>query len=117
MRALVGGVPPRLCAGTEPGRIHLGLLEAACSAQCLPEGLLEPGRDSKANTEENAATAPAHYCLLAAGQIVFLMSLYYAKTNSIPPRPSPLGSLRRIAQPRRCEHPGLGPETTRRLPE
>src|SRR6516162_9146222 len=82
MRAFVGGVPPRLCAGTEPGRIHLGLLEAACSAQCLPEGPLEPGRDSKANTEENAATAPTHYCLLAAGRIVFLMSLYYAKLNN-----------------------------------
>lgn len=27
-------------AGTEPGRVHLGLLEAARSAQCLPERLL-----------------------------------------------------------------------------
>jgi hypothetical protein len=53
-------------------------------AQCLPEGLLEPGRDSKANTEENEATAPTHYCLLAAGRIVFLMSLYYAKLNKMP---------------------------------
>lgn len=35
----------------------------------------------KANTEENAATAPAYYCLLAAGRIVFLTSLYYAKVN------------------------------------
>ena len=36
----------------------------------------------KANTEENAATAPAYYCLLAAGRIVFLTSLYYAKVNN-----------------------------------
>jgi hypothetical protein len=35
-----------------------------------------------ANTEENAATAPAYYCLLAAGRIVFLTSLYYAKVNN-----------------------------------
>jgi hypothetical protein len=36
-------------------------LEAACSAQCVPEALLEPGRDGKANNEENAARAPAHH--------------------------------------------------------
>ena len=29
-----------LRAGTEPRRVHLGLLEAARVAECLPEGLL-----------------------------------------------------------------------------
>src|SRR5215471_16592397 len=80
-RALVGGIPPRLRTGTESGRIHLGLLEAACSTECVPEGLLELGRDSAPGAEENAPPTAAHHRLLAAVRPVLLMSLYYAKVN------------------------------------
>jgi len=37
------GVLTGLCAGTQPGRIHLGLLEAARVTECVPEGLLAVG--------------------------------------------------------------------------
>lgn len=48
-------------------------------SRCNSEPFITAG---KANTEENAATAPAYYCLLAAGRIVFLTSLYYAKVDN-----------------------------------
>src|SRR5215467_9800530 len=36
----MGRIHARLCAGTQPSRAHLGLLEAARATQCLPETLL-----------------------------------------------------------------------------
>src|SRR5260370_19607690 len=77
----MGGIPPRLCAGTEPGRVHLGLLEAARTAQCLPERLLGTRRDSAPDAQTHAAPTAAHHSLLAASQTVSLMSLYYANVN------------------------------------
>src|SRR5207237_7988478 len=80
--AFLGGVPARLCAGPEPGRVHLGLLEAALIAQCLPEGLLGSGRHRAPDAQADAATSPADYSFLATSRIVFLMSLYYANLNN-----------------------------------
>src|SRR5260370_31660248 len=79
----MGGIPPRLCAGTEPGRVHLGLLEAARTAQCLPERLLGTRRDTAPDAQTHAAPTAAHHSLLAASQTVSLMSLYYANVNKL----------------------------------
>ena len=81
-QAVVGGIPPKLCPRTEPGRIHLGVLEAACVVQCLSEGLLKSERGSAPNTEKNAAPSASHHSLLASGRANLLMYLYYANINS-----------------------------------
>ena len=51
------GVLAALCAGVEPGGIHLGVLEAARVAQRLPEGLLGTRR-GPARPQSAAANAP-----------------------------------------------------------
>src|SRR5579883_3208004 len=79
--AAVDGVPAGLCAGTEPGRVHLGLLEATRAAKCLPERLLVSGRDRPANAETDASPASSHPRLLATGRTAVLVSLYYEGLN------------------------------------
>src|ERR1700738_900335 len=43
-----------LRAGTEPRRVHLGLLEAARVTQCLPQGLLATERSGTTNAPSHA---------------------------------------------------------------
>src|SRR5215470_7988431 len=61
------GIPPRLRAGTQPGGIHLGVLEAACLAQCLPKGLLGTGRNGAPDAQAHASQTAPHHRLLATG--------------------------------------------------
>jgi hypothetical protein len=48
---------PGYSAGTEPGRVHLGLPEAARTAECLPERHLVARRRRPANPQKDVSSA------------------------------------------------------------
>src|SRR5262249_21268850 len=52
---VMGRIPARLCTGTQPSRVHLGLVEAARATQCLPERLLGPGADSAPDPQKDTS--------------------------------------------------------------
>jgi transposase len=71
-----------LRAGTEPRRVHLGLLEAARVTQCLPQGLLATQRSSTTNAPSHAPPSATDHRLLAAIFFMARIALYYARVNS-----------------------------------
>ncbi|MEY2605765.1 MAG: hypothetical protein QOH31_3581, partial [Verrucomicrobiota bacterium] len=68
-------------AGTEPRRVHLGLLEAARVIQCLPQGLLATQRSSTTNAPSHATPSATDHRLLAAIFFMAQIALYYARVN------------------------------------
>ena len=66
-----------LRAGTEPGRIHLGLLEATRVAECLSQGLLATERSGATNPTSHAPPSAPDHRLLEAIFFVAQMTLYY----------------------------------------
>jgi hypothetical protein len=70
-----------LRAGTEPRRVHLGLLEAARVTQCLPQGLLATERSSKTNAASHAPPSATDHGLLETIFSMARMTLYYASLN------------------------------------
>ena len=76
------GLSATLRAGIEPGRIHLGLLEAARVAECLSRGLLATDRSCATNATSHAPSSAFDHRLLAASFFVARMTLYYAGLNS-----------------------------------
>ena len=67
-----------LRAGTEPGRVHLGLLEATRVAERLPQGLLAIERSCATNATSHASPSASDHRLLAASFFMARMTLYYA---------------------------------------
>ena len=67
-----------LRAGIEPGRVHLGLLEAARATQRLSPGLLATQPDRPTDAAPHAPPPATDYRLLAAGFFMAGMTLYYA---------------------------------------
>ena len=80
-RALRGshrnGVPAALCAGAEPGGIHLVLLEAARTAQRLPEGLWGTRPTRSPSTTPHAPQAAFDCRFLEAVFSLFRLTGYY----------------------------------------
>ena len=74
-----------LRSGTEPGRVYLGLLEAARVTQCLPQGLLATERSSATNATSNAPPSAADHRPLEAIFFVARMTLYYARLSNRKP--------------------------------
>src|SRR5580704_1450093 len=75
------GLPAALRAGIEPGRIHLGLLEAARVAERLSPRLRATDRNGATNAPSHASPSASDHRLLAAGFFVVRMTLYYARLS------------------------------------
>ena len=73
-----------LRTGTEPGRVHLGLLETARVAECLPQGLLATERSSATNATSHAPPSATDHRLLEAIFFVVRITLYYARISKWP---------------------------------
>jgi transposase len=71
-------LPAPLRAGTESGRVYLGLLEATRVAERQPEGLLATQRRGATNPTSHASSSAPDYCLLATGFFMAKLTLYYA---------------------------------------
>ena len=69
-------------AGTKPGRVHLGLLEAARVAECLPQGLLATERSGATNATSHAPASATDHRLLETIFFMVRMTLYYARLSS-----------------------------------
>src|SRR5260221_3815189 len=70
-----------LRAGTEPGRVYLGLLEAARVAECLPQGLLATERNRATNSTSHAPPSATDHRLLEAIFFMARIALYYARVS------------------------------------
>ena len=75
-------IPSSLRTGVEPGRVHLGLLEAARIAQRLPKGFLESQPRCAPHSSQNAPPTPAHHRLLETSFFMAPVTLYYAGVNN-----------------------------------
>ncbi len=75
------GVLAALCAGVEPGGIHLGVLEAARVAQRLPEGLLGTRRARPQSAAANAPQTALDYRFLETVFSLSRLTVYYARLS------------------------------------
>src|ERR1700726_4029354 len=72
-----------LCAGTEPGGISVGLLEAARTTQRLCQGLLGVGPSSETDVETHPSS-PAHPDGMLATILPTAWAHYIMRTSIIP---------------------------------
>ena len=72
---------PPCTPGTEPRRVHLGLLETARVAECLSEGLLATERSRATNSTSHAPPSATDHCLLEAIFFMVRIALYIMRES------------------------------------
>src|SRR5208337_23969 len=89
------GLSAALRTGTQPGRVHLGLLEAARVSECLSQGLLATERGSATNATLHASPSAIDHRFLEAIFFVVRMTLYYAGLSRLPQKKRLVQALHR----------------------
>ena len=79
-------IPPGLRAGTQSGRISLGLLEGPRASQPLSEGPHGTQLSRPRRSASHATTTDPRHCILETSRTVRVMSLYCTGLNSPRPR-------------------------------